>query len=143
MEEHAAPDADSPHTPPDGVGDALVDALGSLSQALETVVRARGRLYDFHQLTGSADLALGEAVRRLREAGATDDADLLDREILGRNVVPGMWTYQLVEAYDDTYYDAFVDLERRVRDHLIAGRRHVHEARMKRERRTPGSPHHR
>jgi hypothetical protein len=100
MEEQAAQDADAAHTAPEGVSDALVEALGSLSQALETVVRARGRLYDFHQLTGSADLALGDAVRQLRAAGATDDADLLDREILGRNVVPGMWTYQLVEAYD-------------------------------------------
>lgn len=133
---------DPRHTAPEGLSDELVEALGTLSEALETVERARGRLYDFHQLTGGADLTLGTAVRQLREAGATDEADLLEREILGRNVVPGMWTFQLVEAYDDTYYRAFADAERRIRDHLAGGRRHLHEARMKQERRTPGHPDH-
>lgn len=45
---------------PDGVTDAEVEALGTLSEALEWVERARGRLYDFHQLSGHADLLLGE-----------------------------------------------------------------------------------
>ena len=49
------------HTPPDGVDDATLEAVGLVTEALETTERARGRLYDFHQLTGSADLKLGEA----------------------------------------------------------------------------------
>src|SRR4051812_46023182 len=92
---------------PEGMSDDLVEALGVLSEALETVERARGRLYDFHQLTGGADLRLGEAVERLRGAGHEDQAVLLEREVLGRDVLPGLWTFQIVEAYDDTYYSPF------------------------------------
>src|SRR5918999_5626103 len=86
---------------PEGVSDATVDALGKLSEALETCERARGHLYSFHQLTGSADLGLGEAVSALREAGHTEIADRLDRELFGRNVIAGRRTFQIVEDYDD------------------------------------------
>ena len=47
------------HQVPDGVDEASVEAVGKLTEALETTERARGHLYSFHQLTGSADLALG------------------------------------------------------------------------------------
>ena len=40
-----------------------------LSEALEAVVVARGHLYAFHRLSGTADLTLGAAVERLRFAG--------------------------------------------------------------------------
>ncbi len=46
----------------------------ALSKVLETTDRARGHLYGFHQLTGSADFDLGEAVRLLREAGHDEQA---------------------------------------------------------------------
>ncbi len=124
----------------DGPDGATVLALGVLSEALETTHRARGHLYAFHQLTGSADLALGSAVDLLREAGHPGVADRLEREVLGRNVVPGHWTYQVVEEYDDGYWEAFVRLERLAREELAGGARHLHEARMKRERRTRGRP---
>ena len=51
------PDPD--HSTPAGVSDATVGALGKLSEALETCERARGHLYSFHQLTGSADVEAG------------------------------------------------------------------------------------
>ena len=79
------PDPD--HRTPDGVSDATVAALGKLSEALETCERARGHLYEFHQLTGSADIGLGEAIDALREAGHTDIADRIERDLLGRNVI--------------------------------------------------------
>ena len=63
------PDPD--HRTPDGVDDATVEALGKLSEALETCERARGHLYSFHQLTGSADIELGEAVSRAAARPAT------------------------------------------------------------------------
>lgn len=126
--EHAAPDAD----------DATVDALGALSEALETYERARGHLYSFHQLTGSADIALGGAVDKLREAGHDAWADRLQTELVGRNVVAGRWTFQVVEEYDDSYWTVFRDLERAVRTDLVGGRRHVLEARMKADERTAG-----
>lgn len=103
------------HVRPEGVSDATVEALGALSEALETVERARGHLYAFHQLTGGADLALDKAVEQLRAAGHAPQAELVEREIVGRNVIPGCWTFQIVEAYDTTYYRPFTGVETQVR----------------------------
>ena len=41
--------------------DALVEAIGKASEALEYVEQARGHLYEFHQLMGHADLEFGNA----------------------------------------------------------------------------------
>ena len=133
---------DPDHTPPAGVDDATVQALGTLSEALEKVERARGHLYAFHQLSGAADLALGEAVGQLRTAGHAEIADGLDRVLVGRNVLPGRWTYQIVEEYDDGYWSVFRSLEADARRRLAGGRRHLLEAGMKRTEVTPGEPGH-
>ncbi|MDX3066691.1 hypothetical protein ABZV68_00350 [Streptomyces clavifer] len=133
---------DDGHRRPPAVGDTTVEALGALTEALETVERARGRLYDFHQLTGGADLTLDRAVELLRTAGHMGHADLVEREVLGRNVLPGRWTFQVVEEYDVTYYRPFVEVEARVREELAAGRQHLYEAEMKEARRTRGHPDH-
>ncbi|MFE9726693.1 hypothetical protein ACFYQ5_24625 [Streptomyces sp. NPDC005794] len=130
------------HVRPSGADDTTVEAVGALTEALETVERARGQLYGFHQLTGGADLTLDRAVELLRIGGHAEQADLVEREILGRNVVPGCWTFQLVEAYDDTYYRPFLEVEKRVRQELVGGRRHLYEAEMKEARRTQGHPDH-
>ena len=138
------PDEPTPdnNRPPD-VDDATVEAVGKITEALETCDRARGRLYDFHQLTGSADLKLGEGAKLLRDAGHMELADEIERELIGRNVVFGRWTFQLVEDYDDSYWSEFRRLEQRVRDELTSGRRHLFEAEMKEDRRTHGHPDHR
>ena len=130
------------HQRPDGVDDTTIEALGKLSDALETVERARGRLYDFHQLTGSADLELDEAVELFREAGHDEIADQIETELIGRNVIEGRWTFQIVEDYDAGYYAAFKDHERRAREALVEGRTHIFEAEMKEDRRTHGRRHH-
>ncbi|MFF8259123.1 hypothetical protein [Streptomyces virginiae] len=133
---------DHAHQRPDGVSDLTVEALGSLSKALETVERARGHLYGFHQLTGTADLELDRAVRLLRAAGHDGWAERVEEDILGRNVIPGHWTFQIVEAYDRTYYEPFMSLERQAVGTLAAGRQHLYEAEMKEARRTAGHPDH-
>ncbi|MYQ39751.1 hypothetical protein B046DRAFT_05997 [Streptomyces sp. LamerLS-316] len=133
---------DEEHVRPSGVDDTTVEALGALAEALEGVERARGQLYGFHQLTGGADLTLDRAVELLRMGGHAEQADLVEREILGRNVIPGCWTFQIVEAYDDTYYRPFVAVEEQVRRELVGGRRHLYEAEMKEARRTHGHPQH-
>jgi hypothetical protein len=133
---------DPAHRTPAGVDDATVDALGKLSEALETVERARGHLYTFHQLTGSADIALQGAVDALREAGHGELADRVDAELVGRNVIEGRWTFQIVEDYDDGYWSLFRDLERTAREQLAGGRRHLFEARLKQSERTAGEPGH-
>jgi hypothetical protein len=126
------------HQVPDGVDDATVEALGKLSEALEWVERARGHLYEFHQLSGHADLTLGEAVDQLEEAGHRDLAERLRTELVGRNVLEGRWTFQVVEEYDDGYWSVFRDLEEQARDELVQGRRHLFEAGMKERERTRG-----
>lgn len=122
--------------------DATVDAVGKLTEALEFVERARGHLYSFHQLMGHADLLLGEASDALRETGADAIADRLETDLIGRNVLYGRWTFQVVEEFDDNYWSPFREHERQVRDELLDGARHVHEARMKEDRRTHGRKGH-
>jgi hypothetical protein len=134
------PDPD--HRRPADLDDDTVKALGKLSEALEMVEEARGRLYGFHRLTGTADLALGEAVELLRQAGHTNLADDIAVDLVGRNILGGRWTFQLVEEYDDDYYRAFRDHEEKARSSLAEGRRHLFEAEMKENRRTKGRPSH-
>ena len=131
------------HQRPEGVSDETVEALGKLSEALEVIENARGYLYAFHRLTGTADFALGDAVEIFRKAGHTEIADRLERELLGRNVLEGRWTFQVVEEYDDGYYALFKQLEAAARYELVGGRRHLFEAEMKEDRRTHGDPDHR
>jgi hypothetical protein len=133
---------DDQHTTPAGVSDDTVAALGQLSEALETCERARGHLYTFHQLTGSADIALSGAVESLRAAGHGALADRIDRDLVGRNVIAGRWTFQIVEDYDDNYWSLFRDLERSAREQLAGGRRHLYEARLKQDERSSGRPGH-
>ncbi|TCL79902.1 MULTISPECIES: hypothetical protein [unclassified Curtobacterium] len=133
---------DEEHQVPAGVSDATVEALGTLSAAVEVIEHARGLLYGFHRLTGTADLNLGEAVEQLRKAGHTELADRIDTELVGRNVIAGRWTFQVVEDYDDGYYALAKELERTARDELVQGRRHLFEAGMKEDRRSGGRRHH-
>jgi hypothetical protein len=140
MDEQDVPIAE--HRRPAGVDDATVEALGKLSEALEVIEDARGHLYAFHRLTGSGDLALGDAVDLFRAAGHGELADRLQDELVGRNVIQGRWTFQIVEEYDDDYYATFKRLEAAARDDLVGGRRHLFEAEMKEDRRTHGRAHH-
>jgi hypothetical protein len=133
---------DEAHMRPATASDKTVEALGKLSEALETVEDARGHLYAFHRLTGSADLALGEAARLLREAGHAELAERAETDVIGRNVIDGRWTFQIVEEYDDGYHAEFVALERDAREQLADGKRHLYEAEMKEARRTRGHTGH-
>ncbi|MCD0445048.1 hypothetical protein LO763_15635 [Glycomyces sp. A-F 0318] len=121
--------------------DRTVEAVGKLTEALETVEIARGHLYAFHQLTGAADFKVEDAIGLLEAAGHRDLARRLARELLGRNVLPGRWTFQVIEDYEATYYDVFRDLERETR-RLTGGVPHVYEADLKRHRRSAGEPGH-
>ncbi len=133
---------DKAHTPPAGVSFATVSAVGRLTEALETLDRARGHLYSVHELVGAADRGVREAVEELRAAGHGEQADRLTTDLVGRNVMSGRWTFQIVEDFDDTYWSTFRDHERRVRDELVGGRRHLLEAAQKEQRRTHGHPGH-
>jgi hypothetical protein len=127
---------------PDGVGDDVVEAIGKLSEAFEYVERARGHLYGFHQLMGHADLTIGEAADALRDAGLADDADAIERDVVGRNAIDGRWTFQIVEEFDDCYYDEVKAMVRDVERRHLDGLRHLFESEMKEERRTHGRAGH-
>ncbi len=133
-------DLDDAHARPPDATDDLVAAVGKVSEALECIERARGRLYDFHQITGHAHLLLGDAAEMLRDAGATDSAAFIEQELVGLNVLEGRWTFQMMEEYDDGYYATMKAASQRLRDEHMEGRRHIFEAEMKQRWRTPGAP---
>ncbi len=140
---NAVPDPlDPAHRRPAGVDDATVEAVGMVSEALEWLERARGRLYDFHQMVGHLDAKMGEAAAQLRAGGHDELASLVEAEVVGRNVLDGRWTFQVIEEFDDGYYEPVREVEQRVRDELLGGRRHVFEAELKEARRTRGHPGH-
>jgi hypothetical protein len=83
-----------------------------------------------------------EAEALLREAGHADLADTMDRDVLGSNPLPGMWSFQMVEEYDDGFYARAKGFHQRALDELMDGQRHVFEAEMKELRRTRGRDGH-
>jgi hypothetical protein len=118
---------------PPGVPDATVAALGKLSEALEAAEHARGLLYGFHRLSGTADGTLQEAVAMLREAGHIQLAEDIEEALVGRDTIAGHWSFQLVEAYDTGYWQVFRDAEQYARAELNVPARHVHEAERKQQ----------
>ena len=53
-----------------------------------------------------------------------------------------MWSFQMVELFDDGFYARAKDLHQRALDELVEGQRHVFEAEMKELRRTRGREGH-
>lgn len=135
-------DLDDIHARPQGATDAQVYASGKMSEAFETIEKARGVLHEFHQLVGRSDRLFGEAVDEIRAAGHPELADRIEHELIGRNVISGRWSFQVVEEFDDGYYATAQQLNHAVTDELMAGRRHVYEAEMKQRLRTHGAPGH-
>jgi hypothetical protein len=134
--------SDDENRRPDAVSDETVTAVGKLSEAVEWLERARGRLYEFHQMLGHLDFQMSEAAKLLCEAGHDELAAVVDMEVVGRNVLDGRWTFQVIEEFEDVYYEPIRAIEKRIRDELVAGRRHLYEAEMKEKRRTRGFPGH-
>lgn len=124
------------HPRPEESDDATVAAVGRLSAAFEVIENARGILYAFHRLTGEADLALQDALSALRAAGHPELADEVDEVLVGRDVVRDMWTFQIVEAYDEQYYRVFRDVNATVARQLLGTEGHVYESEMKHSEQT-------
>ena len=125
------PDREVAHHRPGPLKDDAVAAVGKLSEALETVERARGQLYAFHQLSGHADLLLGDAVKELSAAGFERLAEQVEQVLVGRDVIRDMWTFEVVETYDRQYWSTFRAVESHVRDQVAGGVPHIFEAEMK------------
>jgi hypothetical protein len=114
---------------------AMVDAVGKSSEALEYVERARGHLYAFHQLIGRADFLFEESAIRLTDAGHRAEAAPLWRSLVGRDVLEGRWTFEIVERFDDDYYDAARSEVAQLEQALVGGKRHAHEEELRKGRR--------
>jgi hypothetical protein len=121
------------------VDTATVDAVGKASEALEYVERARGHLYAFHQLIGRADFLFEQSALGLAAAGRHAEAASLWRNLVGRDVLEGRWTFQVVEGFDDDYYDAARAEVTKLESGLVAGHRHAHEEQLRERRRTQRS----
>jgi hypothetical protein len=113
-----------------------IDAVGKASEALEYVERARGHLYAFHQIIGRADFLFEQSALGLAAAGYHAEAASLWRNVVGRDVLEGRWTFQIVEGFDDDYYDAARKEVLRLEAALVDGRRHPHEEQLRERRRT-------
>lgn len=142
VDDTAEPTSEDRRRRPAGASDELVEAIGTASEGFEYLERARGHLYSFHQLVGRADLLFGRAADQLEACGAGTDAERLQDEIVGRNVLEGRWTFQVVEEFDDGYYEPVRDEVRRIEERLLDGRRHVYESELKERRRSAGRPGH-
>lgn len=136
------PSVDETHRRPEGATDAEIEASGLVGEAQEYIERARGRLYDLHQLIGRADILYQEAADQLESAGHAELAQRIRAEIVGRNVLQGRWTFQVVEEFDDGFWSATREVSKAVRDEITDGRRHIHEAEMKQANRSRGRPGH-
>jgi hypothetical protein len=117
-----------------------VDAVGKATEALEYIERARGHLYAFHQLIGRADFLFEESAERLAAAGHPGEAASLWRSVVGRDVLEGRWTFEIVERFDDDYYEAARIEVTRLEQRLVGGRRHCHEEALRHRRRAEHPP---
>jgi len=136
------PPAGDAYRRPDGASDADVDAAGKTSEALEVIEHARGHLFAFHRMIGMADFLFEEAADLLERAGRTGHAEQVRTEVVGRNVLEGRWTFQVLDEFDRTYYQVARAAEARVRQDLTGGVPHVWEAELKERRRSRGVPGH-
>jgi hypothetical protein len=125
------PEREPQHQRPPGLNDASVQALAALGKALEDMEDARGHLYSFHRLSGRADLDLQDAIEQFRAAGHGQVADAVREVLVGRDVLPGMWSFQIIEAYDAGYAEVFRTVERSVRASFGVTEPHLGEAEMK------------
>ncbi len=112
-----------------------IDAVGKASEALEYVERARGHLYAFHQIIGRADFLFEQSALGLAAGGHHAEAASLWRNLVGRDVLEGRWTFQIVEGFDDDYYDAVRKEVLQLEAALVNGRRHAHEEQLRERRR--------
>ncbi|WP_323191604.1 hypothetical protein [Halostella sp. PRR32] len=112
------------------ISDTEAKALHEVELCLEWLQRAHGHLVQFHHATGHAIDHLDDGESLLREVGHEELADAVRDEYLPRGVIDDRWTYDLLETYERGFLDDFKSFERRTRDEIADGRRHVMERRL-------------
>ncbi len=133
--EDSVPEVDGDGTDPAAdLSDAECEALHSVELGVEWLHRAHGDLVGFHHKTGHAMDHLAEAESQLRACGHTELADALRDECLPRGVIDeDRWSYDVLESYQREFLSDLTAFERRVRDAIADGQRHVAERRQEHE----------
>ncbi|WP_435361343.1 hypothetical protein [Haloarchaeobius sp. DFWS5] len=135
---------------PSTLSEREVEALHRTELGLEWLRRAHGHLIQFHHAIGHGMDHLDAAEELLRESGHTDLADEIRTVHLPRGVIdsgvavdasvsepadtagPDRWSYDVLETFEAGFLDDVTDFERRTRDELADGARHVAERRQER-----------
>lgn len=132
------------------LADDELDAIHQVELGLEWLHRAHGALVAFHHKTGHAMDHLATAEELLRAAGNDELADRLRDDVLPSGVVPrqdgpGLWTYEVLEAFEAGVYADVREFEIEARDAVTDGVRHANERRQEAEwrARSRGSRHNR
>jgi len=118
---------------PPALSETELEALHEAELGAEWLRRAHGSLVEVHHATGHAMDHLHDAESTLRAAGHTDLADQLRDELLPSGAIEDRWTYDLLETFEAGILDDVTGYERRVREELADGERHITERRQERE----------
>ena len=125
---------DIPGDPPPKLTETELEAVHEVELGLEWLQRAQGSLLEFHHATGHGMDHLYEAETLLEECGYDDLAAVIRTDLLPHGVVDeDRWSYDVVEDFQTALLTETRDLERRVRQEVTDGRRHVAERRQERE----------
>jgi hypothetical protein len=115
----------------------LLETMATATEAMEYVERARGHLITLHHLLGRAEVLFEEVAGELRAEGHSTEAAQLEREVIGRDVIEGRWSYELLEEFDRAYYEPVRDTHREVVAGTV-GRPHAREEHVRAARRRAG-----
>ncbi|MFB6156738.1 MAG: hypothetical protein ABEJ34_02720 [Haloferacaceae archaeon] len=108
------------------------DALHEVQLGVEHLYRAYGHLLAFHHAVGHAMDRFAGIEDDLRAVGYDGYAAELRDHHLPAGVVGDRWSYELVEEFQDGFLAEMTGFERRLRDDVAGGRRHVTEREQQR-----------
>jgi hypothetical protein len=108
----------------------LLETMATATEAMEYVERARGHLFTLHHLLGRADLLFAEVAAELRSQGRAGDAARIEREVVGRDVLEGRWSFEVLEEFEQEYYEPVRDAVRTV-ERRTTGRPHARDVRLR------------
>lgn len=110
------------------LSEAEREALHRVELGVEWLHRAHGDLVEFHHETGHAMDHFAEAEEFLRDSGHDGLADALRDRYLPRGVIDEeRWSYDVLECFQDGFLAELTAFEKRARDDIADGRRHVSE----------------
>ena len=107
-------------------------ALHEIEVGTEWIHRAHGHLLAFHHCVGHGMDHFDVAEADLRTSNHTTLANELRDDILPRGILDDCWTYELVEAFDESMLPAVNEMAQRACEELADGERHVPERRQQR-----------